>query len=163
MKDLFGVPNSFALDDLNHVWGVRIDEGEMDTCPETLVKLKNLKTLLIIDSEFSDVSSLSQLKGLTELVLFRCLINNISSLNQLKNLKFLDLSRNKITHLPAELLDLGMKMEIFFACPLPLQCLSVYSVGSIFFSSTGNSADAIQWEALLHIHTGPILSPPLHD
>ncbi|MCP5102219.1 MAG: hypothetical protein GY950_02515 [bacterium] len=80
---------SFALDDQNHVGELFIFGGKMDSFPVTLVKFQNLKTLLIISSNCRD----------------------ISSLNQLKNLKLADLRYNKITHLQAELLELGMEIK----------------------------------------------------
>ncbi|MCX6584105.1 MAG: leucine-rich repeat domain-containing protein [Candidatus Aminicenantes bacterium] len=54
---------------------------------------------------------LSKFQRLEKLVLPYNQISDISSLKELKNLKILYLMANKITHMPAEFLNLGLKIK----------------------------------------------------
>ncbi|HLP47837.1 MAG TPA: COR domain-containing protein [Candidatus Kapabacteria bacterium] len=73
--------------------------------------LRGLTGLYLWKNQISDVSSLKELQGLTYLDLSRNQISDISSLLELKHLTLLDLRENKITHLPAEVLNLGLEIK----------------------------------------------------
>ncbi len=124
---------AFAKDDNGHAKGLSILSVKLPRLPAVLSKFQRLETLVLYETQISDISSLKELKGLTELYLhlnkisdisnlkelkgltklflWENQISDISSLKELKNLKTLALWYNKITHLPAEFLDLGMEIK----------------------------------------------------
>ncbi len=60
---------------------------------------------------------LSKFQRLEKLTLWGTKISDISILKELKNLKNLYLEYNKITHMPAEFLDLGLEIKWKFKTP----------------------------------------------
>lgn len=81
---------------------------------EDITSLKELQGLMKLGlggNQIRDISSLKELQGLKFVYLWNNQISDITSLLELKQLKILDLSNNKITHLPAEVLDLGLEIK----------------------------------------------------
>jgi hypothetical protein len=123
----------FGADDNGRVRGLAIRGKKRLRLPALLSKFQRLEKLVLPYNQISDISSLKELKGLTYLdlaanqisdisslkelkgLMFLNLIDNqisdISSLKELKNLKILYLMANKITHMPAEFLNLGLKIK----------------------------------------------------
>ncbi len=107
LQDVFG----FAADDNGRVRGLTIWNKKLLRLPALLSKFQGLEKLVLVSTEISDISSLKELKGLTDLDLRFNQISDISGLKELKNLRVLVLMQNKITHMPAEFLDLGMEIK----------------------------------------------------
>jgi len=101
----------FAVDDDGRVRGLAIWSKELLRLPAPLSKFQRLEKLALPYNQISDISCLKELKGLTYLDLRINQISDISSLKELKNLKKLYLWDNKITHMPAEFLDLGLEIK----------------------------------------------------
>ncbi|MCU0288460.1 MAG: leucine-rich repeat domain-containing protein, partial [Acidobacteria bacterium] len=77
-----------------------------------LNELQRLTELNLGSNKIRDISSLKGLKELIYLNLTGNQIKDISSLMELKHLKLLDLGGNKITHLPTEVLNLGLEIKL---------------------------------------------------
>lgn len=102
--DLKAIGNCKQLNSL-HVSQTRLEHvGALD--------IKNLYSLRIIDCENFDFKDICHLNSLEELCIVSCQIDSLDGIEKLVNLKSLNLSYNKITLLPDEVVKLSSLEKI---------------------------------------------------
>jgi hypothetical protein len=97
-ESIFKQGEKLTKEDLDNVFEINISSFDKIDTYNDLLKLKNLKTLIIKDRKDVNFNIIEQL-NLNKLVLNQCEIKNLAFLENYNFLKVLDLSKNNITQI----------------------------------------------------------------